>query len=302
MGFIETGFQKARSKPFLIAVFWVLGLIGSSLLSLPLAFALHETIGKTGYSTDFLSKISLTYWSEVYQAVKVSLGQTLVWITLSYPLLWIFKRIAAVGVVHALQSEADASFRQGVQRFGWRGLMLSLLFLGLELVAFVTILLVCGFAFEAIQGEVAAFWIWFVAFPSLVLASQAILSLMQALARMALVTRAQSLKTAIQTGLRFPFQYGVTARVYTVWYFLILGLMLFPMVLDAFLATASTASSWAWFLISQCFIFIRHGAWLAQEASLLAIFETYTPKPVLEPDTIRTEPPPDAGMAHEIEG
>lgn len=270
---LKAGLHAVRQRPGLAFLIYGMNLAVAFVLAVPLYSTLVGVVGETGFGSEGVYGFDLLLWADILEEAGTlfsSLAAQLFWMV---PLYLVWKVASVVGLVNALRGGGGRSFWQGVGAYTGRGLLLALCFVPL-LIGLGLGLVVLGLILGALwSGEVGLFWSNFVLLPTLLIAGLAVLDLMHDYARIALVTEAASVGRAFKTGLRWPFRYGTSSRLYVAWFAVAALLLAAPVVLDMTVAAALPGTIWLLFLMQQVVMVLRAGVTVGWIGSEVALFE-----------------------------
>jgi len=214
----------------------------------------------------------------VFQALVAQL----IWIT---PVFLVWKIASSVGILHTLGTDGSRSFWQGVGEYTPRGLLVGLLFLVPLVVFLVGFAIVAGVLSWAFPGEVASFWIRLTVLPIFLILGIALLDQMHDYARMALVIGHRPVVESFLSGLKFPFQFGLSSTIYIIWFVVGASILILPTLIAQWMG-----GLWVVFLIQQVVLFVRAGVSVGWFASEHALYEAAIAPPAIAENTYAASP------------
>lgn len=271
--YLTTGFQRIGQRRGLVLLIYGCYLGLALLLALPLALAVEEALGPSGFGQDLVERFDLVLWVDVWEQAGDAFRGLMAQLFWLVPVLLLWKTVVAVGLTHALREGGQRSFWEGVGRYTGRALLLALAFALLLLGWSVGVVLLVVALRIVFSGAVAAFWVVFVLAPTLLLMGAAVLDLMHDYARMALVIGYTSVGEAFRRGLRFPVQHGGASWLYLAWYGLALLALAAGFFTDLINPEATIGGIWLTFLVQQVILLCRAGLVVGWYGSEVALYE-----------------------------
>ena len=269
---LTAGLHRLARRPGLVALVYAANLVPALLMALSVFGVLSHRVGPTGFSPELAASFDLVLWADLAETVGAlfaTLGTQLFWIV---PLYVVLDAAVLVGLVHALRGDAVRSFWQGVERYTGRAVLLALLFL-LPLIGWLLLVGALVFGLTSLwTGEVGTFWTVGVIGPTLLIAGLAVLDLMRDYAHVVLVVEEEPVLRAWKTGLRWPFRYGASSRLYLVWFVPAALCWATPVFLGA-PSAASAWTIWGFFLLRQAVLMLRAAVTVGWLGSEVAFFE-----------------------------
>ena len=270
---IRAGFTSIACRPGLAVLLYAVGGLLAFVLSTLVYNVLADVVGPTGFGPDLTRDFDVVLWADVLEEAGTTLG------TVALQLLWIgplylpWTVAASVGLIHALKGSRTGPFWQGVGRYTGRALLLALLYGLLAMGVFLPLAGLIALLDGVWDGEVAAFWTYGVAAPTLLITALSILDLMQDYSRIALVVEEPGVWRAWKAGVLWPFRHGMASRLYVVWFALAAVLLVLPTLLDMSLTAATTGTIWLLFGLQQLALLARAAVTVGWIGSEVAFFE-----------------------------
>lgn len=266
--YVRTGFSTAVARPGLAGIVYAFNLTAALIVAVPLAVAVGDAIGPTGYGSLLVREFDMALWADMWQesgAAFRSVFSLFFWI-LPFWIVW--KTAAAVGIIHAVGRGGGRSFWDGVGRHTGRALLVALLFIPVLIGVFIAAFLIGLLVTLLMGGEAGTFWAWFVVTPLFVVLGLALVDMMQDFARTELVLARQPVVKAWLAGIAWPFRHSDASSVYTVWF--LSGLILLA---AGFLADLGMSGIWTAFVVQQLLFYVRSAVTVGWIGSEVALFE-----------------------------
>lgn len=294
------GIRRAKKRPKLALSVWLVNLATGAAIMMPVYGALYAVVSTSGYSTDLAAYLNPVIWADIWPKIKGEVGQSFLLFLLVLPFYGLAKSLLQTGLTHALQGDAEASWWQGVRRFGGRGLLLSVLYGATSGLANVILLVLGGLITWANPTEVMIFWTWAVGIPVLVILVTGWLALQHDYARTALVLDHQTVGNSFRYGWKYPFQFFGAVLVFVLW-MLVVGLLgILPSLFDLLMGTPTRPDSWIWFGLSQAVLFARAFGMVAWAGSTVTFYEAMDYYRPVRPPEAALEMPESAEMPPQV--
>ncbi len=287
----RAGLSALKKRPGLVVLTYAVNLCVAFILALPIYMALSDVVGPSGFGSDLVRQFDVVLWADIMD--KASIALSALWAQLFWmiPLYLVWKAGLSVGLIHALRDGGVRSFWAGVGRYAARGVGLGLLY-GLIVLVWLggIILLSVGLA-VVWNGEVGAFWIFFVLAPVLIVLGLAFIDLLHDYGRIALVLEEKKIARAFRTGLTWPFKHRSAFPLYGAWFLLAAVALAMPTLLDI-----NLRGIWGLFFLQQIFLFLRAAATVGWFGSEVALFEAVRLREAPLIATEESAPADDASM------
>ena len=270
---IRAGFTSIARRPGLAVLLYAVGGLLAFVLSTLVYNALADVVGPTGFGPDLARDFDVVLWADVLEEAGTTLGTVALHLLWIGPLYLLWQVAASVGLIHALAGSRTGSFWRGAGRYAGRALLLALLYGLLAMGVFLPLAGLLALLDGVWDGEVAAFWIYGVVAPTLLIAALSVLDLMQDYSRIALVIEEQPVGRAWKVGVVWPFRHGAASQLYVAWFALAAVLLVLPMALDMSFTAATTSTIWLLFALQQLALLARAAATVGWLGSEVAFFE-----------------------------
>ncbi|WP_457654393.1 hypothetical protein [Rhodocaloribacter sp.] len=268
MNSFRAGFAAIHKRPGLVVLTYAVNLCLAFILTLPIYMALSNVVGPTGFGTDLARQFDVVLWADILDKVGIVLSALWAQLFWMIPLYLVWKAGLSVGLIHALRDGGGRSFWTGVGRYAARAVGLGLLY-GLLAVVWVGGVVLLSVVLALVwNGEVGAFWIFFVSAPVLVVLGLALIDLLHDYGRIALVLEEKKIARAFLTGLTWPFKHRTAFPLYGLWFLLAAVALAMPKVLDF-----NLNGIWGLFFLQQIFLLLRAAATVGWFGSEVALFE-----------------------------
>lgn len=264
----SAGLRGLRARPGLAVLLFLANLALAALLATPIASVLQSATQGTGFDTDLADGLDVGLVVDIIRDHPTLLSTPIALLGWLIPLLFAWNAVVGVGLAHALRRDGGG-FWEGVGRFGLRGIVVSLVFLGPALVSTVVVGAVAVVLVLLFSGEVGVFWSTAVVAPTLMISLLAIIDCMNDYARIAVVVEGRPPLSAFLEGLAFPFRHGASSRLYVLWFAPAILLWLLPTVLELWLGASIVV-----FLLQQVVLFGRSATTVAWYGSETTLYET----------------------------
>lgn len=264
------------SRKSLVWLVYAFGLIVAVLIGSALIRILSFEIGPTGFSQHLIERFDLVLWFDYWEGIASGMAGIARQIALAGIIMMIWKVATSVGLIHALQGDASASFWEGVSRFTIRGVGLGLLYV----LPLVLLLVLAGLTLEMFassMGEVGAFWTRFVGLPIVIILLVATFDLFHDYARIHLVLRGATIRRSWLQGIKWPFQHFRSVFLYKIWFWISAALWIAVLLVGFYMPDQSVGAVVLAFIIQQGLIVFRTGAYVSWIGAEVAFFERYAP-------------------------
>jgi hypothetical protein len=263
---LNEGWSASVKRPGLAGLLYAGNLLLGIILSIPILVAFSNAVSESGYSPDLAAEFDIALWTDILResgSLVTTMLLQLLWVL---PVLYLWKVGSTVGVVHAMRGEQTGSFWEGLGRYAGKALLLGIPFLVLAVLSVLGIALLTALLSAAPVGEVAQFWIRFVAAPILIILAVAVIDMMHDFARLELVLNGQSVWNAMFAGMSWFWQSGSAQALYMAW--LVIGSV--ALILP-FWADMAMGGLFLAFLFQQALLYVRSMVtvgWLTSEVLL----------------------------------
>ncbi|MFT4603369.1 MAG: hypothetical protein ACI9W4_000083 [Rhodothermales bacterium] len=252
-----------RAKPWLAVLLFSVHAVLGYLIATPIGAALTTTFGAAGFE-----EIDIALLADIPEALAGAFASVFGLLMIATLILFLWSSAAGVGLPQALRQGGARSFWSGVDRYFWKSLGLTGLFLvpmGIwtGIVAGVAIVFALTLSSEVIQ-----FWTVFVAVPAVWLTGMAAIDLTLDYARIALVSSDSSVVESAKMGFRRGLRRWAAHGVYLVWFVPSLLLLLLPTELEM-----SMGASFGLFLLQQVVLLGRSFISVGWMGSQVALYE-----------------------------
>lgn len=252
-----------RAQPWLaVLLFSVHAVLGYSIAT-PIGGAL-----KTSFAASGFEEIDIALLADIPEALLGAFASVFGLLMIATLVLFVWSSAAGVGLPQALRQGGVRSFWSGVDRYFWRGVGLTGLFLipmGIWTAAVAVLAFILG---VTLSSEVTRFWAVLVAFPTLWLTGMAAIDLTLDYARIALVSSDSGVVESAKMGLRHGLRRGAAQAVYLVWFVPSLLLLVLPTELEMFIGASIGV-----FLLQQLVLLGRSFVSVGWIGSQVALFE-----------------------------
>lgn len=308
---IKEGFGKAAHRRSLILLLYLATLGLAMILAVPVFRGVDLAFGTSGFSRELAEKFDVILWVNALKGLGSTLSATISQFFWAIPLFIVWKVASQVGLVHALQGQADKPFWEGVGRHTVRGLGLAVIFLLLALFLVVAVWIVLGGLLSGMDDPGLSwtpqqYWTVMAVGPAITILILAALDLMHDYARMHLVLRGQGIWESFIAGLGWPFRRFSAVAVYGFWLILGAAFWTLPFLIDYVLAKTTTGGILGAFALQQIAILVRNGVsvgWIGSEVSLFASqIDNVEENAQSEPDDLTAEDGVDSETRAGLEG
>ena len=280
ISYIKAGVGALRARPWLAVLLFSVHAVLGYFIATPIGAALDSTFGPAGFE-----EIDIALLADIPEVLLGAFGTVFGLLFVAALILFVWSSAAGVGLPQALRQGGARSFWSGVDRYFWRGLGLTGLFLfpiGLWTGAMAVLATLLSFG---LSSEVTQFWAVFVAVPVLWMTGMAALDLTLDYARIALVSRDSGIVESAKMGLRHGLRSGRAQAVYLVWFVPSILLLLLPTELEM-----AIGASFGLFLLQQLVLLGRSFVSVGWMGSQVALFEDADlPEAIAETTTAATE-------------
>jgi hypothetical protein len=256
-------------------------LVAAAILAVPIFSILEGELAGTGFSADLARSFAIVVWFDIMESIGPTLLSSISQGFWMVTIMLVWKVTSHVGLIKALQGEADGRFWDGVERYTVKALGLAVLYL-FPLFVIVMGVLIIGTTITATMGEVGLFWGLGVVMPTVIISLIALVDLMHDYSRIALVTQEMPVLKAWGLGIKWPFRHLAANAVYLFWFVIATGLWMVPFFLDINIGAATSAAMWGLLFFQQVFLLGRAAAGIGWLGSEVALFEEAYVAPVEE--------------------
>lgn len=278
--YLKAGIAAMRKRPWLAVLLFSVHAMLGYFIATPVAGALNTTFATAG-----IEEIDIALLADIPEALLTALATVFGLIMIATLVLFVWSSAVGVGLPQALRQDGARSFWSGVDRYFWRSLALTGLFLvpmGIWTVVMAVLTLILA---AAISGEVIQFWALFVAAPTLWMVGMAAIDLTLDYARIALVSNDSEVVESAKLGFRHGLRRGSAQAVYLIWFVPSLLLLLLPTELEM-----AIGASFGLFLLQQLVLLGRSFVSVGWMGSQVALYEDGT-----RPEAIAGAAAPAAG-------
>lgn len=300
---IVHGYRLAERRVGLALLLWVFGFVPALAAALPIFFRLDAVVSPTGYAKNLAREFDLVLWSDVAQRVgglPEQLAENVLWLML-FTLLW--NALSRAGLAWALSPPSPvheppspvllANARTTGERSGvkvgegptvrgfWRGILKGgLRALGVSVLVLPVAFLLTLVGGAAVMGTVALFpdekgmyriLMLFMPLVGVVLGSY--LVLVRSYGVYAAVIDRSRLRSALWTGLVWPFRHPEAVLVHLAWLLAAAVLTLLPFLLELSLTAGTTAGLVTLTLLQQAALLVRAFVTVAWTGSEVVLYE-----------------------------